>query len=92
MTALADSSVPTKVLFIDRTFSFSLHFFLLLLIIEITGVCFREDFFLLFTIIYPKTNMMLLRKLRLVNNLPTHIRENTGFLRQLPSAEANFEG
>ena len=30
------------------------------------------------------------------NNLPTYIRENTDFLqqkpRQLPSAEANFEG
>ena len=41
-------------------------------------------------------NMMLLRQLRLGNNLPMHIRENTGFLRQkprqLPSAEANFEG
>ena len=39
---------------------------------------------------------MLLRQFRLGNNLPTHIRENTDFLRQkprqLPSVEANFEG
>ena len=39
---------------------------------------------------------MLLRQFRIGNNLPTHIRENTDFLREklrkLPSAEVNFEG
>ena len=39
---------------------------------------------------------MLLRQFHLRNNFPTHIKENTGFLRQkprqMPSAEANFEG
>ena len=39
---------------------------------------------------------MLLRQFRLGINLPTHIRENIDFPRQkprqLPSAEANFEG
>ena len=39
---------------------------------------------------------MLLRQFPIGNNLPTHIRENTDFPRkkprQLPSAEANFDG
>ena len=37
---------------------------------------------------------MILRQFCLGNNLPTHIKENTDFLRhsQLPSTEANFEG
>ena len=40
MTAPVDSSVPTKVLFIDHTlFVFSFIFVLLLLIIAIVGVC-----------------------------------------------------
>ena len=40
VTALADSSVPTKVLSINHTlFVFSFIFFLLLLIIAIIGVC-----------------------------------------------------
>ena len=38
---------------------------------------------------------MLLRKFRLGNNLPTHIKENTDFPRQNPrqvlNAEMNFE-
>ena len=39
MTAPADSSIPTKLLFIDDTlFFFSFIFFLLLLIIAIMGV------------------------------------------------------
>ena len=44
---------------------------------------FKNNFFLLFTIIYPKIKM-LLRQFRLGNNLPTHIRENTDFPRQIP--------
>ena len=56
--------------------------------------CLKTTIFLLFPIVYSKINM-LLRKLRLGNNLPTHIKENTNFLRQkprqLPSAEAVFE-
>ena len=39
---------------------------------------------------------MLLRQIRLGNNLQTHIKENIDFLRQkpwqLPRAETNFEG
>ena len=35
---------------------------------------------------------MLLRQFCLDNNLPMNIRENTDFLQQLLSAEANFEG
>ena len=35
---------------------------------------------------------MLLRPFHLNNNLPTHIKEDTYFPRQLPSVETNFEG
>ena len=52
--------------------------------------------FLLFTIVYSKFNINVARTTSPRNNLPTHIRENTDFLRQKPrqllSAEANFEG
>ena len=52
--------------------------------------------FLLFTIIYSKINMNVVKKI-IGNNLlsPTHIRENTDFFRQkhqqLLSGEENFE-
>ena len=39
MTVPADFSIPTKVLFIDHTFVFSFIISLLLMIIEIMGVC-----------------------------------------------------
>ena len=52
----------------------------------------KMKIFLLFTIIYPKINMNAVKTICLSNNLPMHIRENTDFLRQLPSAKANFEG
>ena len=51
-------------------------------------------FYLLFTTIYPKIDM--LRQFRLSNNLLTHIRRNRDFPLKKPwqllSAEANFEG
>ena len=54
------------------------------------------EIFLLFTIIYPKINMNVVKVIFLGNNLPMHIGENIDFLRQKPwklsSAEANFEG
>ena len=40
--------------------------------------------FLLFTIIYSKINMNVVKQFCLGNNLPTHIRENTDFSRQKP--------
>ena len=55
---------------------------------------YKNDFFLLFTTIYPKIDM--LGQFRLSNNLLTHIRRNTDFPLKKPwqllSAEANFEG
>ena len=98
MTVPVDSSVPTKVLFTDHTLlvSSSIFFFYYwwLQLWDFTQKLSQNDDFLLFPIVYSKINM-LLRKFRLGNNLPTHIKENTNFLRQkprqLPSAEAVFE-
>ena len=59
MTAPADSSVPTNVLFIDyHFFVFFLIFFFLLLIIAIMEACqeYKNEDFFTFTIIYPKFN------------------------------------
>ena len=56
---------------------------------------YKNHDFLLFTIIYPKINMIVVKTICLGNNLPMHIRENLDFprqkLRQLSSVEANFE-
>ena len=58
--------------------------------------CPKMKTFLLFTIIYSKININVVKIIRLGNNLPTHIREYTDFLwqkpQQLPSAKANFKG
>ena len=86
MTASAHSSVTTKVLSIDHTFPiFSFFFSLLLLIIVIREVYSEKGIKM---ILFTFSNS-------LFKNLPTHIRENTNFLRQkprqLPCAEANFE-
>ena len=94
MTAPLDSSVPTKVLSTDHTFSFfSFILFLLLLIIAIMGVCSRKclklKIFSLFTILYSKINVNL-RQFRLGNYLPMHIRENTDFSRISSSEKDNF--
>ena len=83
MTATVDSPVLTKVLSIDHTFFvFTIYFVLLLLIIAIMEVYLerlkKRLFSLLFTIIYPKINI-LLRQSCINNNLPMHIRENTNF-------------
>ena len=40
--------------------------------------------FLLFTIVYSKININVIKTIRLRNNLPMHIRENTDFLHQKP--------
>ena len=88
MTATADSSVPTKVSSIDHTlFVFSFIFFPFIIDNCHYGSLFRKgikmNIFLLFTIFYPKINM-LVRQFRLGNNFPTYIRENTDFPRQKP--------
>ena len=58
--------------------------------------CPKMKTFLLFTIIYSKININVVKIICLGNNLPTHIREYTDFLwqkpQQLPSAKANFKG
>ena len=66
LTLLADSSVPTKVLFIEHSFFFFCLFFFLFLF----GNCnygnllrkgIKIKIFLLFTIIYPKINIKVVR-------------------------------
>ena len=97
MTAPADSFIPTKVISIDRTFSFI--FFILLLIIAIMvftqKVSKKEEFFTSYNSRLFLTHI-LLRQFRLSNNLPMHIKENTDFLWQKPwqlqSAGVNFKG
>ena len=58
--------------------------------------CIRMKIFLLFQKFIQKLTWMLWRQVRLGNNLPTHVRENTDSSRQKPrqllGAEANFEG
>ena len=88
--APANFSIPTEVMSIDHTFLVFLIFFLLLLIIAI------KEYFSLFTITYQKINMNVVQTICLINNLPTHIRENIDFPQQKPcqlqSGKANFEG
>ena len=101
MTALIDSSVPTKVLFIDHFFRFLFYFFPFIIDNCNYGSLFfqkvyKNEDFLLFTIIYPEINMNVVKTICLGNNLSKYIRENIDFPRQkprqLPSAEANFGG
>ena len=60
----------------------------------ISNNCIYYNWFslLLFPIIYQKINVNVVKTICLGHNLPTHIRKNTDFNRQLPSVEANFEG
>ena len=58
---------------------------------------YKNENSLLFTVIYPKMNMNVVkRQFCFDNNFPMHIKENTDFFwqrpQQLPSAEANLEG
>ena len=100
MTAPADSSIPSKVLSIDDTiFVFFFIFFRFTIDNYNCGSFFSKGIkmkiFLLFTIIYPKINMNVVKAICLGNSLPTHIRENIDFPwqkpRQWPSVETNFE-
>ena len=91
MTALADSSITTKVL---STYHTLLVFFITFFFIidncnhgSLLRKCLKMKAFLLFTIVYSKITLrkkMLLRQFRLSNNLLMHIRENTDFLWQKP--------
>ena len=98
MTAPADSSIPPKVLFVDHTFCFFLHFCFPFIIDNcnygnLPTKCLKMKMFLLFPIVY--STYMLLRQFCLSNNLPTHIKENIDFFQQksqqLLSDKANFE-
>ena len=85
MTAPTDSSVPTKVLSIDHTFSFI--FLLLLLIIAImvfTQKKYKNENFFTFCNSFLLFTYILLRQFHHSNNLPTHIKENANFLWQKP--------
>ena len=76
------SSFPTKVLSIDRTFRFSINFFLLLLIIAIMGVCSERVLKWRFFTFYnnlSKINMNVVKAICLDNNLLTHMRQNKDF-------------
>ena len=99
MTAPADSSVLTKVFSIGHTlFVFFPSFFF-----QFTSDnwnywslfrnCIKMKIFFYFLQTFiQKLTLVLLRQIYLGNNLLTHIRKNADFSRQLPSAEAKFEG
>ena len=85
MTAPTDSSVPTKVLSIDHTFSFI--FLLLLLIIAImvfTQKKYKNENFFTFYNSFLLFTYILLRQFHHSNNLPKNIKENANFLWQKP--------
>ena len=87
MTALADSSVTAKALSMFTLYLLFFLFFLLLLIIaisEFTKKVSKNEDFLLFTIVYSKINTSIVKTISPQQYLPTHIRENTDFLRQKP--------